>query len=69
MQILLLFIHTFFMYVQPLLEEPAEGVEEGPPEWVSYFKPNLTINLVDDFTRCPYANSFIDPNASYFLPI
>jgi hypothetical protein len=38
---------------EPLLEEPVEGVEEGPPEWVSYFKPNLTINLVDDFTRYP----------------
>lgn len=25
--------------------------DEGPVEWVSYWKPNVTINLVDDFTR------------------
>lgn len=25
--------------------------DEGPVEWVSYWKPNITINLVDDFTR------------------
>ncbi|OAO95903.1 hypothetical protein AXX17_AT5G08370 [Arabidopsis thaliana] len=25
--------------------------DEGPVEWVSYWKPNVTINLVDDFTQ------------------
>lgn len=40
------------MCVQPLLQAPPEEVEEGPPEWVSFFKPNVTINLVEDFTRC-----------------
>lgn len=39
------------MCFQPLLEAPVEEVDEGPPEWVSFFKPNVTINLVDDFTR------------------
>ncbi|KAG5619098.1 hypothetical protein H5410_018922 [Solanum commersonii] len=24
--------------------------EDGPPEWISYWKPNVTINLVNDFT-------------------
>ena len=28
-----------------------EVKDEGPPEWISYWKPNVTINLVDDFTR------------------
>jgi len=28
-----------------------ESKDEGPVEWVSYWKPNMTINLVDDFTR------------------
>ena len=42
------------MFFQPLLEATAEEMDEGPPEWVSFFKPNVTINLVDDFTR--YAN-------------
>ncbi|KAF7840199.1 cleft lip and palate transmembrane protein 1-like protein [Senna tora] len=27
--------------------------DDGPVEWVSYWKPNITINLVDDFTRYP----------------
>lgn len=28
-----------------------EEKEEGPTEYISYWKPNVTINLVDDFTR------------------
>ena len=28
-----------------------ESNDEGPVEWVSYWKPNITVNLVDDFTR------------------
>lgn len=28
-----------------------EAKDEGPLEFVSYWKPNITINLVDDFTR------------------
>ncbi|KAG5618234.1 hypothetical protein H5410_018058 [Solanum commersonii] len=31
--------------------------EDGPPEWISYWKPNVTINLVDDFTRYGYLTS------------
>ena len=29
----------------------ADSKDEGPVEWISYWKPNITINLVDDFTR------------------
>ncbi|XP_020253046.1 cleft lip and palate transmembrane protein 1 homolog isoform X1 [Asparagus officinalis] len=31
-----------------------ESKDEGPVEWVSYWKPNITINLVDDFTSYPH---------------
>ncbi|KAG0571434.1 hypothetical protein KC19_VG011000 [Ceratodon purpureus] len=40
-------------FTKPLLEAPEEEVDEGPSEWVSFFKPNVTMNLVDDFTRYP----------------
>ena len=28
-----------------------DSKDEGPVEWVSYWKPNMTINLVADFTQ------------------
>ncbi|KAF3504121.1 hypothetical protein F2Q69_00045224 [Brassica cretica] len=31
----------------------SEVKDEGPVEWISYWKPNVTVNLVDDFTRYP----------------
>ena len=31
-------------------KEPHDK-DEGPAEYISYWKPNITINLVDDFTR------------------
>ncbi|GER27957.1 cleft lip and palate transmembrane protein [Striga asiatica] len=34
--------------------------EDGPVEWMSYWKPNVTINLVDDFTR--YTQNAVPPN-------
>ncbi|XP_062225718.1 uncharacterized protein LOC133924273 [Phragmites australis] len=30
--------------------------DEGPVEYIAYWKPNVTINLVDDFTRYPHNN-------------
>ena len=27
--------------------------DEGPPEWISYFKPNVSIQLIDDFSAFP----------------
>ncbi|KAL0379291.1 UNVERIFIED_CONTAM: Cleft lip and palate transmembrane protein 1 [Sesamum radiatum] len=32
-------------------DAPLDDKEDGPVEWRSYWKPNITINLVDDFTR------------------
>ncbi|RLM65051.1 hypothetical protein C2845_PM16G08420 [Panicum miliaceum] len=36
-------------------KEP-EDKDEGLAEYISYWKPNVTINLVDDFTRYPHNN-------------
>ncbi|CAM6007410.1 unnamed protein product [Sphagnum balticum] len=36
-----------------LLESTREEEEEAPPDWISFWKPNMTINFVDDFTRYP----------------
>lgn len=39
-------------YVTQGADEPqADSKDDGPVEWISYWKPNITINLVDDFTR------------------
>uniref|UniRef100_A0A453C1K5 Uncharacterized protein n=1 Tax=Aegilops tauschii subsp. strangulata TaxID=200361 RepID=A0A453C1K5_AEGTS len=35
----------------PKENKESEDKEEGPVEYISYWKPNVTINLVDDFTR------------------
>ncbi|XP_042470318.1 cleft lip and palate transmembrane protein 1 homolog isoform X1 [Zingiber officinale] len=35
-------------------DSEIEAVDEVDAEWVSYWKPNITINLVDDFTRYPH---------------
>jgi hypothetical protein len=34
-----------------LLESTTEEDEEAPPDWISFWKPNMTVNLVDDFTK------------------
>nr|AFK13845.1 cleft lip and palate transmembrane protein CLPTM1 [Beta vulgaris subsp. vulgaris] len=41
-------------------ESQAESKDEGPPVWISYWKPNVTINLVDDYTR--YSANAVPPN-------
>ncbi|KAJ4950483.1 hypothetical protein NE237_027315 [Protea cynaroides] len=35
-------------------ESLSDSKDDGPTEWVSYWKPNITINLVGDFTRYPH---------------
>lgn len=40
------------VYVAQGVEEPeADSKDDGPTEYISYWKPNITINLVDDFTK------------------
>lgn len=44
-------------FPQAVQEVHDDLKEDGPPEWISYWKPNVTINLVDDFTRYTYLTS------------
>ncbi|XP_071736301.1 uncharacterized protein [Rutidosis leptorrhynchoides] len=47
------------------VDEPeTELKDKGPVEYLSYWKPNITINLVDDFTK--YSQRSIPPNVAPF---
>ncbi|XP_042494102.1 cleft lip and palate transmembrane protein 1 homolog [Macadamia integrifolia] len=48
-------------------ESQIDSKDDGPTEWVSYWKPNITINLVDDFTRYPH--NAIPPTVAPYLNI
>ncbi|XP_043720577.1 cleft lip and palate transmembrane protein 1 homolog [Telopea speciosissima] len=48
-------------------ESRTDSKDDGPTEWVSYWKPNITINLVDDFTRYPH--NAIPPNIAPYLNV
>ncbi|BAS89352.1 uncharacterized protein [Oryza sativa Japonica Group] len=54
---------------QPPPKENKDSVDkdEGPVEYISYWKPNVTINLVDDFTRYPHNN--VPPNVAPYLNV
>lgn len=41
------------------VQEAQDDKEDAPVEWISYWKPNVTINLVDDFTRYAYLPLFL----------
>lgn len=45
----------------------GDAKDDKPVEWVSYWKPNITINLVDDFTRYPH--NAVPPNVAPYLNI
>ncbi|KAL2347127.1 hypothetical protein Fmac_001127 [Flemingia macrophylla] len=48
-------------------EDDDDSKDDGPVEWVSYWKPNITINLVADFTQ--YPKTGIAPNIAPSLNI
>ncbi|XP_047177560.1 cleft lip and palate transmembrane protein 1 homolog isoform X2 [Vigna umbellata] len=48
-------------------EEDDDSKDDGPVEWVSYWKPNITINLVADFTQ--YPKTGVAPNIAPYLNI
>ncbi|KVI08102.1 Cleft lip and palate transmembrane 1 [Cynara cardunculus var. scolymus] len=50
------------------VEEPqVDSKDDGPVEYISYWKPNITINLVDDFTR--YSQHMnIEPTTNNYYP-
>ncbi|KAL6652701.1 hypothetical protein ACP70R_011626 [Stipagrostis hirtigluma subsp. patula] len=62
----------------PKENEESEDKVEGPVEYIAYWKPNITINLVDDFTRyahnnvpatvAPCADLNVDPSTSNYYP-
>ncbi|KAJ7518565.1 hypothetical protein O6H91_21G074800 [Diphasiastrum complanatum] len=39
--------------IEPISSIKVESEDEGPVEWISFWKPNVTINLVEDFTQYP----------------
>ncbi|KAK9110887.1 hypothetical protein Scep_018406 [Stephania cephalantha] len=52
--------------VETEVEPPNK--DEGPSrEWVSFWKPNVTINLLDDFSR--YPKDAVPPNIALFLNV
>lgn len=54
--------------VSEAVEEPqADLKDDGPVEYISYWKPNITINLVDDFTK--YSQRAIPPNVAPYMNI
>ncbi|XP_030462722.1 uncharacterized protein LOC115682599 [Syzygium oleosum] len=48
-------------------EDTEEDKDEGPIEWIPYWKPNVTINLVEDFTR--YPRNAVPPNIAPYLNV
>ncbi|KAL7255428.1 hypothetical protein ACSBR1_009556 [Camellia fascicularis] len=48
-------------------ETRDDSEDDGPVEWVSYWKPNITVNLVEDFTR--YPKNAVPPNIDPYLNI
>ncbi|KAL9354581.1 hypothetical protein Peur_052551 [Populus x canadensis] len=48
-------------------DSQADSKDDGPAEWISYWKPNVTINLVDDFTKYPH--NAVPPNIASYLNV
>ncbi|XP_027078167.2 cleft lip and palate transmembrane protein 1 homolog [Coffea eugenioides] len=48
-------------------DDQVDLKDDEPTEWISYWKPNITINLVDDFTR--YQQNAVPPNIAPYLNI
>ncbi len=43
---------------QVFLESTREEEEEALPDWISFWKPNMTINFVDDFTKYDFLHAW-----------
>ncbi|EEF44529.1 cleft lip and palate transmembrane protein 1 homolog [Ricinus communis] len=55
------------MISQVVGDSEDDSKDDGPLEWASYWKPNVTVNLVDDFTRYPH--NAVPPNIAPFLNV
>ncbi|KAH9713035.1 cleft lip and palate associated transmembrane protein-like [Citrus sinensis] len=53
--------------VQAVDDPQGDSEDDGPVEWISFWKPNITINLVDDFTR--YPSNAAPPNIAPYLNV
>ncbi|XP_010547702.1 PREDICTED: cleft lip and palate transmembrane protein 1 homolog [Tarenaya hassleriana] len=53
--------------VEELDNNNSDLKDEGPVEWVSFWKPNITISLVDDFTR--YTMNGVPPNIAPYMHV
>ncbi|KAJ8769169.1 hypothetical protein K2173_000944 [Erythroxylum novogranatense] len=53
--------------VSQMIDDGQIDSKDDPVEWVSYWKPNVTINLVDDFTRYPLNG--VPPNIAPYLNV
>lgn len=54
--------------VAPVTDDAEDdSKDDGPVEWIAYWKPNITINLVEDFTR--YGHNAVPPNIAPYLNI
>lgn len=53
------------MWLQAVDDPQGDSEDDGPVEWISFWKPNITINLVDDFTR--YACSEGQVSVRFYL--
>ncbi|GLU12178.1 hypothetical protein SLE2022_288790 [Rubroshorea leprosula] len=45
----------------------VDSKDDGPVEWISHWKPNITINLVEDFSR--YSQNAVPPNIAPYINI
>ncbi|KAE8126176.1 hypothetical protein FH972_020919 [Carpinus fangiana] len=45
----------------------GDSKDDKPVEWIASWKPNITINLVDDFTRYPH--NAVPPNVAPYLNV
>ncbi|MQL88990.1 hypothetical protein Taro_021568 [Colocasia esculenta] len=59
------FVATVLVYKNLKDDMQDAAKDEEPLEWVSFWKPNVTINLVEDFTR--YPKNAIPPNIAGHL--
>lgn len=53
--------------VSEVVEETEGSKDDKPMEWSSYWKPNITVNLVEDFTR--YRKNAVPPNIAPYLNV
>ena len=44
-------VHCYFLLIPPSLVKVPQGSSDVTPDIISYYHPNITVNLVDDHTQ------------------